>query len=176
MSTAATARMSSSEVDTRNLEWKSNNIGSKLLSKMGWKEGQGIGKRRKVRAEEEGETSTEGLRVKRRAEGLGLGASANAAASYNRNTSHVSEFHNLLNDLNDLHNNNSDDNEDNNKKSKKKKNKKKLRRSSTSSSTGSSVVAFATNKSTNSKVRKAKFQEKSADDYKSIFGGADVYA
>ena len=150
MSTATTA-------DTRNLEWKSNNIGSKLLNKMGWKEGQGIGKRRKL--EEIGETSTEGLRVKKRADGLGLGAFS-VAANNAKNNHHVADFSDLLASLHEHH-------EPAGKTKKKKK--------STSSESAASTT-FATNKSTHAKVRKAKFQEKTADDYKSIFAGADVFA
>ena len=52
--------------DTRNLEWRNSNVGSALLQKMGWKEGQGIGKR--------ANTNTTALRALRRQEGLGLGA------------------------------------------------------------------------------------------------------
>mmetsp|Transcript_10718 Transcript_10718/g.23859 ORF Transcript_10718/g.23859 Transcript_10718/m.23859 type:complete len:209 (+) Transcript_10718:217-843(+) len=173
MSTVATA-------DTRNLEWKSNNIGSKMLSKMGWKEGQGIGKRRRNRSADNNEhdddnsnheepmISTEGLRVKRRADGLGLGASSVAVANHN-NHSHVADFHNLLADLNEQQQQQqeSDEGGDNNNKKRKKKKRK------TSSPTGG--VTFATNKSTHAKVRKAKFREKTADDYKSIFAGADVF-
>lgn len=52
--------------DTRNLEWRKSNVGSALLQKMGWKEGEGIGKR--------SNTNTTALRALRRQEGLGLGA------------------------------------------------------------------------------------------------------
>mmetsp|Transcript_7248 Transcript_7248/g.9451 ORF Transcript_7248/g.9451 Transcript_7248/m.9451 type:complete len:190 (+) Transcript_7248:163-732(+) len=155
MSTAATA----TAADTRNLEWKDNNIGSKLLGKMGWKEGQSIGKRRK--RDENVETSTEGLRIKRRADGLGLGASS-VAASNAKSTHHVADFSSLLVSLNEQHaTTNTQD-----KRSKKRKKR----------SVDGPVVAFATNRATHAKVRQAKFQEKTADDYKSIFAGADIFA
>jgi G-patch domain len=65
--------------DRRNLDWKTNNVGSKLLAKMGWKDGQGVGKR--CRDDDEKQMiSTEGIRVKRRQTNLGLGATTNHTA------------------------------------------------------------------------------------------------
>ena len=52
-------------VDKRNTEWRDNNIGSKLLGKMGWKEGSGIGLRNK---------NVTALRAVIRQVGLGIGA------------------------------------------------------------------------------------------------------
>lgn len=37
--------MATTRIDTRNLEWKNNNVGSKLLAAMGWKDGMAVGKR-----------------------------------------------------------------------------------------------------------------------------------
>ena len=128
-------------------------MGSKLLQKMGWKDGQGIGRRRFLKSESD--VSSEGLRVRRRAEGLGLGASSQAAAQ--SSISHASDFAQVLSALQEEHATTSE---------KKRKKKKK----------GSVVVAMPTNKSTHAKVRQAKFQEKSADDMKCIFAGADVFA
>ena len=139
----------SSAVDTRNLTWKSNNVGSKLLEKMGWKDGQGIGKR--APKDQGANVSSEGLRVRKRADGLGLGASSATISSAN-NTSHVAGFSELLKSLQDQH--------------KTKEIPKKKRKKSKAS-----LPVFATNKSTNHKVRAAKFQTKNLDDMKAIFGG-----
>ena len=51
--------------DNRNQEWRNSNVGSKLLAKMGWTEGSGIGKRN---------VNTTALRAVKRQEGLGIGA------------------------------------------------------------------------------------------------------
>mmetsp|Transcript_20515 Transcript_20515/g.22905 ORF Transcript_20515/g.22905 Transcript_20515/m.22905 type:complete len:202 (+) Transcript_20515:29-634(+) len=53
--------------DKRNIEWRysESNVGSKLLSKMGWKEGSGIGLRNK---------NVTALRAVKRMDGLGIGA------------------------------------------------------------------------------------------------------
>ena len=40
--------MATTRVDTRNLEWKNNNVGSKLLSAMGWTDGTKVGKRARM--------------------------------------------------------------------------------------------------------------------------------
>ena len=47
--------------DNRNQEWRNSNVGSKLLAKMGWTEGSGIGKRN---------VNTTALRAVKRQEGL----------------------------------------------------------------------------------------------------------
>ena len=146
--------MAQADVDTRNLEWKDNNVGSKLLQKMGWKDGQGLGKRRLLKSESD--ISSEGLRVRRRAQGLGLGASSQAAAR--SSISHAADFADVLKTLQE-----EQVDSDNGKKRKKKKSK-------------TVVVSMPTNKSTHAKTRQAKFQEKTADDMKCIFAGADVFA
>lgn len=147
--------MAQAEVDTRNLEWKDNNVGSKLLQKMGWKDGQSIGRRRFLKSESD--VSSEGLRVKRRAAGLGLGASSQAAAQ--ASISHASDFAGVLQALQEEH----VDESDTSKKRKKKKSK-------------TAIVSMPTNKSTHAKVRQAKFQERTSEDMKCIFAGADVFA
>jgi len=65
--------MSAESQDTRNTAWSSNksNFGYKMLQKMGWKEGKGLGK------EETGRVVN--VRVAKRAEGLALGANEDAA-------------------------------------------------------------------------------------------------
>jgi hypothetical protein len=141
------------DVDTRNLDWKDNNVGSKLLQKMGWKDGQSIGKRRLLKAESD--VSSEGMRVKKRAVGLGLGATTQTVR---RSVSHTADFVHVLNSLQEEHA------VPERKKDKRKKSKDKK------------SLVLPTNKSTHAKVRAAKFQEKSADDMKCIFGGVDIFA
>lgn len=148
--------MASTQVDTRNLEWKDNNVGSKLLQKMGWKDGEGIGKRRLLKSDSN--VSSEGLRVKRRAEGLGLGASSQMAQ---QSISHAADFAQVLHTLQEEHAGSDSDK----KKQRKRKKSKSL------------VVSMPTNKSTHAKVRQAKFQEKTADDMKCIFASdVDIFA
>uniref|UniRef100_A0A7S3L8K2 G-patch domain-containing protein n=1 Tax=Amphora coffeiformis TaxID=265554 RepID=A0A7S3L8K2_9STRA len=146
--------MAEADVDTRNLEWKDNNTGRALLQKLGWKDGQAIGKRRLLKSESD--VSSEGLRVRRRVQGLGLGASSQAAAK--SSISHAADFADVLKTLQEEH-----VDSENGRKRKKKKSK-------------TVVVSMPTNKSTHAKVRQAKFQEKTADDMKCIFAGADVFA
>ena len=83
--------------DTRNLQWRSGNVGSKLLQKMGWKEGQGVGKRQRNE-----ETSSEGLRVHLRPDELGIGAQRQSI--YNtEDHGHVQSFAAVLSKLNQEH-------------------------------------------------------------------------
>jgi len=165
MATAATAACSPGEqqdfVDQRNLEWKSDNVGSKLLAKMGWREGQAVGKRQR----EQGATVTsQGLRAMKRREGLGLGAAASAALSKNqRDPQHVGDFGLVLAALREEHGTTSSSSKEQQAGSK----KKSKRRSSFTT-----AAVLPTNKSTHAAVRQAKFQEKSADDLKCIFAGA----
>jgi hypothetical protein len=65
--------------DTRNLEWRKNNIGANLLQKMGWKEGQGIGKNG---------GSVMALRAVKRQDGLGIGAKMNSEGGKSESTNH----------------------------------------------------------------------------------------
>lgn len=146
----------SAKVDTRNIEWKSNNVGSKLLQKMGWKDGQAVGKRQREESKNKTgnpdsdikQVSSEGLRVVKRQTGLGIGAKATGLFN-SENHQHVATFSSLLRDLNEVH--------PTEKKSKRSKKR---------------MVSLPTNKLTNEKVRKAKFQEKTSDDMKCIFAGA----
>lgn len=157
--------------DTRNLEWKDNNVGSKLLQKMGWKDGQSIGKRRMLN-KSESDVSSEGLRVRRRVEGLGLGATATLQAQA---ISHAADFASVLKTLHEEHTagGSSDDGDDDDGNKKRKRNKKKKTKTSAAAF---KIVSMPTNKSTHAKVRQAKFQAKTADDMKCIFAGADIFA
>lgn len=162
--TAAAAR----PADTRNLHWKSNNVGLKLLEKLGWKEGQAVGKRQRqdIAEGDDGTAATpvssEGLRVKQRANGLGLGASARAESL--ASSHHVQHFSDLLESLKEHHPSTAGSEQESSKKS-----KKKAKTTSTYLTTG---VILPTNKTTHHKIRAAKFSARTADDMRCIFGGA----
>lgn len=167
MATAATAAASPGQqdnfvVDQRNLAWKADNVGSKLLAKMGWREGQAVGKRQR----EQGVTnvSGQGLRAVKRREKLGLGASSSALK--NADPQHVGDFGQVLAALREEHGGGGGGGSVG--KQQQKAAKKKSKRRSSSSTT----AVLPTNKATHAAVRHAKFQEKSADDLKCIFAGA----
>ncbi|GAX11205.1 hypothetical protein FisN_9Hu302 [Fistulifera solaris] len=154
MSTVAVAKRE----DTRNLAWREDNVGSKLLQRMGWKDGQAVGKRQRnldsSYAESEASSdkvSSEGIRVVRRKDGLGLGAKSSSLYEADQHH-HVGHFSNLLTELQKHHG------VDNKKKKKSKKT--------------TSPLTLPTNKSTHHKIRQAKFVEKSEHDMKCIFGGS----
>jgi hypothetical protein len=65
--------------DTRNIEWRKNNIGANLLQKMGWQEGQGLGKNG---------GSVVALRAVKRQDGLGIGAKMNSEGGKSESTNH----------------------------------------------------------------------------------------
>jgi hypothetical protein len=155
--------------DTRNLHWKTNNVGLKLLEKLGWKEGQAVGKRQRQENPEAGDdteavpVSSEGLRVVQRANGLGLGASSRAESL--ASSHHVQHFSNLLEQLKEHHPTQAGASEQESSK----RSKKKAKTTTTYSTTG---VVLPTNKTTHHKIRAAKFTPRTADDMRCIFGGA----
>jgi hypothetical protein len=172
-----------SVVDTRNMAWRSSNVGSKLLSKMGWSDGQAVGKRQRsslttntiVVTENDNDTSrvttstfnSEGLRVMKRQDGLGLGATAVSAAYTNATNSiqHVQDYVNVLASLQPITQPKKEKKRKRgNKEEKLSKNKKD------NASTSATTTHVSRNKITHAAIRKAKFQEKSADDFKCIFG------
>ena len=55
--------------DTRNKSWSEGSIGAKLLGKLGWTEGQGLGRNK--------QGTSHALVAIRRADGVGLGATSN---------------------------------------------------------------------------------------------------
>jgi G-patch domain len=171
--------------DRRNLDWKSNNVGSKLLAKMGWKDGQGVGKRYR----EETTISTQGIRVKRRCHHLGLGATPAAATSSGNH--HAADFAKALAEFQQLHGSSSgggsggdaetNTEQDLSKRSRKNKKKKKKKKEMDQKDKKKNEIKepiLPTNKVTHSGIRKAKFQAKSTDDLKCIFAGSHeaVYA
>jgi hypothetical protein len=157
MSTVAVAKRE----DTRNLAWRADNVGSKLLQRMGWKDGQAVGKRQRSldssyaesEAGDSEKVSSEGIRVVKRKDGLGLGAKSSSLYEADQHH-HVGHFSNLLTELQKHHGVDS-------KKKKKKSSKKTI-----------SPLTLPTNKSTHHKIRQAKFVEKSEHDMKCIFGGS----
>jgi G-patch domain len=204
--------------DTRNLHWKQNNVGSKLLQKMGWVDGQAVGKRQRNRGQAkedernrspiavapETETvnaahnspppenssqdfvSSEGLRIMKRRDGLGLGASSQDAAVALSSSSNA--VHNLSSVLQQLQAHHPSTEKKKKKRKKETSTSKTEKRSSRkrsrdeasetlstkSASAETSAVVFATNKATHHRVRAAKFQARTAEDYKAIFGSAEA--
>ncbi|KAL3940075.1 MAG: hypothetical protein SGBAC_005307 [Bacillariaceae sp.] len=67
--------------DTRNVEWRKNNVGLKLLEKMGYKDGEGIGKRNQ---------NNTSLRALKRKEGLGIGAKIQSEGGNSESSNHFS--------------------------------------------------------------------------------------
>jgi G-patch domain len=186
--------------DRRNLDWKTNNVGSKLLAKMGWKDGQGVGKR--CRDDEDDDEkkmiSTEGIRVKRRQANLGLGATTNHSAVLGTvsGSNHAEDFAQALVEFQKIHGGSGDDDndktndddddgsmtsqekqEDKKKKSKDKKKKKEKKKENAKDKDQKKkktkdLIVLPTNKMTHSATRQAKFQEKTRDDLKCIFAGS----
>ncbi len=152
--------------DNRNQEWRKSNVGSKMLAKMGWTEGSGIGKRN---------VNTTALRAVKRQEGLGIGAKRQTEGGPSESTG---TFAAVLANLQAHHGTNNNNNNNNNtttntaklskkeaKKAKKaaKKTKKKL------SLPQNKVLAGHARK-----MRAAKFGAKSAQDLACIFGNTEV--
>ena len=154
--------------DNRNIEWRKNNVGANLLQKMGWKEGDGIGKR--------GTSSATALRALKRQDGLGLGAKMANEGGQSESTNH---FAKVLSNL-QAHHAPTTSSKKKSKKNKKKKSDEKSLSSSSSSSEdtpkGSSLV-LPQNKVVAGhakKRRNAKFGEKSAEELACIFGNTGV--
>ena len=109
--------------DTRNSAWADDkfNFGRKMLMKLGWKEGKGLGK------SQQGQTNS--LRAIRREESLGIGASTDSHGSEGFSQTSAN-FHRVLAKLNEEHGGNSSDDSGSDKSSgksnkKKRKSKKK---------------------------------------------------
>ena len=149
-------------VDKRNTEWRDNNIGSKLLGKMGWKEGSGIGLRNK---------NVTALRAVKRQVGLGIGAKRQSEAGPSESTG---TFAAVLANLQSHHGGNSEDDDDNDKKKKSKKDRKKMKKKSKKG--GLMLPQNKVLAGHSRKMREAKFGTKSQHDLACIFGNTDVVA
>eukprot|EP00934_Nitzschia_sp_Nitz4_P006024 Nitzschia sp. Nitz4//scaffold16_size188269//168310//168849//NITZ4_001816-RA/size188269-processed-gene-0.29-mRNA-1//1//CDS//3329538592//6014//frame0 len=130
--------------DNRNLEWRSNNKGASLLEKMGWKEGDGIGRRTK--------SDSHALRALKRKEGLGLGAKIQSEGGSSDRSDHFSAV------LKNLHSHHAPS------KSEKKKSKK---------SKGIVLAQNKVTAGHAKKMREAKFGKKSSHELACIFGNSD---
>ena len=130
--------------DKRNQEWRNSNVGLKLLEKMGYKDGEGIGKRN---------TNNTALRALKRKEGLGLGAKIESEGGNSESSNHFSA---VLANLQAHHQPAATT-----KKSKKKT--KKLTLPQNKVTAGHAA-----------KRREAKFGAKSAEDMACIFGNSSV--
>jgi len=146
--------------DKRNSEWTKNTtgFGQKMLSKMGWSDGQGLGKN--------GQGNNLHLRAIRRTEETqGIGVSIDNTGSNGWGKTNTN-FQSLLNSLQQNHIPNNSDN-DNDDKKKKKKSKKEKRKRKTD-------LILAQNKVTaghSKKWRNAKdLSTKSREDIAAIFG------
>lgn len=136
--------------DTRNLEWRKRNVGSTLLQKMGWKEGQGIGKR--------SNTNTTALRALRRQEGLGLGAKIENQGGESDRSDH---FTSVLKKLQAHHEPLASEQTSN------------LKSKSRSNETILTLAQNRVNAGFARKRREAKFGTKTAEDLACIFGDRD---
>jgi len=133
--------------DTRNLEWRKNNKGFQLLKKMGWNEGEGIGKQKNK--------NTTALRALKRKEGLGLGAKI---LSEGGNSEAASAFAGVLSSLQVHH-----QAEEQQGKVKRKKSSLVLPKNKVTSGHAK-------------KMRRAKFGVKSEQDMACIFGNKDAFS
>ena len=151
-------------VDNRNIEWRKNNVGSKMLEKMGWKEGEGIGKR--------GNANANALRAIKRQDGLGLGAKMASEGGNSESTNHFSSVLAKLQVHHGSETSSSTSKKDGKKSKKDKKSSKKVSKKRSSSSLSlpqNKVVAGHAEKR-----RKAKFGSKSQEDLACIFGNTEV--
>ncbi len=147
--------------DHRNADWANNtsNFGQKMLLKMGWSKGKGLGKN------EQG--TNDNLRAIRREEGLGIGAKTDTLgeegfSSTSRN------FHGVLATLREQHGDTSSSKKKSKKSKKKSKEKKK---DDTSSSSGLTLSTKRVTAGHAAKMRDAKnLTNKSKEDMAAIFG------
>lgn len=196
----ATKTTTTAAADNRNLHWKQNNVGSTMLQKMGWKQGEAIGSKQRQQNNNGsegggGEVSGEGLKITKRPDGLGLGA-ANTKAYHHHpgSTSHES-LSQVLQALQKEH----PASVGSGGKKKRKKDSTALKKEGNDANSNSDkaddpdnindnnkeeakkkkkekasqnkeTILFAANKITHSRVRQAKFASKTAEDMACIFG------
>lgn len=148
--------------DTRNSEWSKSTtgFGQKMLSKMGWSDGQGLGKN--------GQGNNLHLRAIRRAEETqGIGVTIDNTGSNGWDKTNTN-FQSILTSLQQNHiPNNDDDDDDNDNKKKKKKSKNGKRKKKTDLILAQNRVTTGHSK----KWRNAKdLSTKSREDIAAIFG------
>ena len=151
--------------DHRSAGWRRDNIGSRLLQKMGWKDGEGLGRR--------GNGNPLAIRAVRRSgeDTLGIGASTEdttGTQGWSQTTQHFSQ---VLSNLQQQQQHNDDGGSQEKKKSDKKKKKKKKK-----TKIDKKTLVLARNKVTAGhaeKMRRSKdLSTKSAQDMAAIFGHA----
>jgi Pin2-interacting protein X1 len=161
--------------DTRNQEWRNSNVGSKMLEKMGWTEGKGIGKRN---------VNKTSLRAVKRQEGLGIGAKRQSEGGPSESTG---TFAAVLANLKAHHNGTNNDsaqkrtttttNTKVSKKEAKKEAKKAAKLAAKKAARKKHKLSLPQNKVLAGharKMRAAKFGAKSAEDLACIFGNTEV--
>lgn len=140
--------------DTRNVHWSKNSIGSKLLLKMGWKEGTGLGR--------DSQGTALALRAVRKSDDAGIGAKDADVTGNDGWNQTTDTFASVLKHLKSQHSSISDDTDSNIGTTTKKKKKKKKK------------LVLAQNKVTaghSRKMREAKdLTTKSQSDMAAIFG------
>lgn len=148
--------------DTRNQEWRNSNVGSKMLAKMGWTEGSGIGKRN---------VNTTALRAVKRQEGLGIGAKRQTEGGPSESTG---TFAAVLANLQAHHGTTSSASTKSSKKASKKEAKKAKKAAKKAAKKGLSLPQNKVLAGHARKMRAAKFGAKSAQDLACIFGNTEV--
>jgi G-patch domain len=138
--------------DSRNVDWSKNSIGSKLLLKMGWKEGTGLGR--------DSQGTALALRAVRKSNEAGIGAKDADITGNDGWNQTTDTFASVLKNLKSQHSSLSDETDTNTDKKKKKKKK----------------LVLAVNKVTaghSRKMREAKdLTNKSQYDMAAIFGNS----
>ena len=150
--------------DNRNQEWRNSNVGSKMLAKMGWTEGSGIGKRN---------VNTTALRAVKRQEGLGIGAKRQTEGGPSESTG---TFAAVLANL-QAHHGTSNNNNNNNNTTTAKLSKKEAKKAAKAAKKAKKKLSLPQNKVLAGharKMRAAKFGAKSAQDLACIFGNTEV--
>ena len=145
--------------ESRNSEWANDtsSFGQKMLVKMGWAKGKGLGKN------QQGTQSN--LRALRREDGLGIGASTDTLGEEGFSTT-SRNFHGVLANLQQVHGES-----DERKKKKSKKDRKKNNRAEGSDSCGLTLSQTRVAAGHAKKMREAKdLSKKSAEDMAAIFG------
>eukprot|EP00554_Chaetoceros_debilis_P008295 CAMPEP_0194098974 /NCGR_PEP_ID=MMETSP0150-20130528/277_1 /TAXON_ID=122233 /ORGANISM="Chaetoceros debilis, Strain MM31A-1" /LENGTH=239 /DNA_ID=CAMNT_0038785097 /DNA_START=82 /DNA_END=798 /DNA_ORIENTATION=+ len=157
--------------DHRNAGWAndSSTFGQKMLLKMGWSKGKGLGKN------EQG--TNDNLRAIRREEGLGIGAKTDLHGSEGFNTT-SRNFHGVLATLQQEHANDSSSSKSSSKKSKKKRKKSSKVEKSSKDSGSLTLSSKRVTAGHSAKMRDSKdLSKKSKEDMAAIFGmKVDDYA